>query len=85
MPYGITQYYLPPGRGDIPAVTPAEAGVCVCVCVFSAMMLLVGLQEDHLACKKRSGGVLAWLFVGRGADLHNGPADATATHCFLFQ
>jgi len=26
MPYGITQYYLPPGRGDIPAVTPAEAG-----------------------------------------------------------
>ena len=20
MPYGITQYYLPPGRGDIPAV-----------------------------------------------------------------
>jgi len=26
MPYGITQYYLPPGRGDIPAVTPAEVG-----------------------------------------------------------
>ena len=27
MPYGITQYYLPPGRGDIiPAFTPAEAG-----------------------------------------------------------
>ena len=26
MPYGMTQYYLPPGRGDIPAVTPAEAG-----------------------------------------------------------
>ena len=26
MPYGITQYYLPHGRGDIPAVTPAEAG-----------------------------------------------------------
>ena len=26
MPYGITQCYLPPGRGDIPAVTPAEAG-----------------------------------------------------------
>jgi len=49
------------------------------------MTLLVGWQEDHLACKKRSGGVLAWLFVGRGADLHNGPADATATHCFLFQ
>jgi len=26
MPHGITQCYLPPGRGDIPAVTPAEAG-----------------------------------------------------------
>jgi len=26
MPYGITQYYLLPGRGDIPALTPAEAG-----------------------------------------------------------
>ena len=26
MPYGITQHYLPPGRGDIPAFTPAEAG-----------------------------------------------------------
>ena len=26
MPFGITQCYLPPGRGDIPAFTPAEAG-----------------------------------------------------------
>ena len=26
MPYGITQCYLPPGRVDIPALTPAEAG-----------------------------------------------------------
>ena len=24
MPYGITQYYLPPGRGDIPAFTPSR-------------------------------------------------------------
>jgi len=28
---------------------------------FSALMLLVGLQEGHPACKKLSGGVLAWL------------------------
>jgi len=27
----------------------------------SALMLLVGRQEGHLACKKLSGGVLAWL------------------------
>ena len=26
MPYWITQCYLPPGRGDIPALTLAEAG-----------------------------------------------------------
>jgi len=26
MPHGITQCYLPPGRRDIPALTPAEAG-----------------------------------------------------------
>ena len=24
--HGITQCYLPPGRGDIPTLTPAEAG-----------------------------------------------------------
>jgi len=30
---------------------------------FSALTLLVGQQEGHLACKKQSGGVLAWLSV----------------------
>jgi len=30
---------------------------------FSALTLLVGRQEGHLACKNLSGGVLAWLFV----------------------
>ena len=30
---------------------------------FSALMLLVGRQERHPACKKLSGGVLAWLSV----------------------
>ena len=46
MPHGITQCYLPPGRGDIPALNPAEAGtrlsdpggmqgwVVLCVCSF---------------------------------------------------
>jgi len=28
---------------------------------FSALMLLVGRQEGHAACKRLSGGVLAWL------------------------
>jgi len=31
--------------------------------VFSALMLLVGRQEGHPACKKLSGVVLAWLSV----------------------
>jgi len=43
---------------------------------FSALTLLVGRQEGHPACKKLSGGMLAWLYV---------PADATATHCLLLQ
>jgi len=30
---------------------------------FSALTLLVGRQEEHPACKKLSGGVLAWLSV----------------------
>ena len=30
---------------------------------FSALTLLAGRQEGHPACKKLSGGVLAWLFV----------------------
>jgi len=30
---------------------------------FSALTLLVGRQEGHPACKKLSGGMLAWLPV----------------------
>jgi len=30
---------------------------------FSGLKLLVGRQEGHPACKKLSGGVLAWLSV----------------------
>jgi len=33
------------------------------VYAFSALMLLVGLEEGHPACKKLSGGMLAWLSV----------------------
>ena len=34
-----------------------------CLHAFSALVLLVGRQEGHPACKKLSGGVLAWLSV----------------------
>ena len=33
-------------------------------------MLLVGRQEGHPACKKLSGGVLAWLSVWSEVHLH---------------
>ena len=39
-------------------------------CAFSALTLSTGRQEGHPACKKLSGGVLAWLCLERGADLH---------------
>jgi len=33
------------------------------ITAFSALTLLVGQQKGHPACKKLSGGVLAWLSV----------------------
>ena len=59
----------------------------IVVVAFSALTLLVGWQEGHLACKKLSGGVLAWLSVWSEARcrLAYGPADATATHYLLLQ
>ena len=51
---------------------------------FSALTLLVGWQEGHPACKKLSGGMLAWL-SGMRRRLAYSPADATATHYLLLQ
>jgi len=41
-----------------------------CLNTFSALTLLVGWQKGHLACKKLGGGMLVWLCLGQGADLH---------------
>jgi len=38
-------------------------------CAFSALMLLVGQQEGHPACKKISGGVVLRFCLEQGADL----------------
>jgi len=46
------------------------------ITAFSALTLSVGWQEGHLACKKLTGMVIC---LGRDADLHYRPADATAT------
>ena len=40
-----------------------ESVLSVFCFAFSALTLLVGRQEGHPACKKPSGGVLAWLSV----------------------
>jgi len=49
-------------------------------------MLLVGRQEEHLACKKLSGGVLAQVSLSRArCRLAYGPSDASATHYLLLQ
>jgi len=56
----------------------------VCQYAFSALTLLVGWQEVHLACKKLSGGMLASLSRMR-CRLAYGPADATATHYLFLQ
>ena len=50
--------------GSAPAKPSCRfTGSEVSTSAFSALMLLVGRQEGHLACKKLSGGVLAWLSV----------------------
>jgi len=48
---------------------------------FSALTLLVWRQEWHPACKKLSGGVLAWLSIWSEVQT----VDSTATHCLLLQ
>ena len=58
--------------------------VCMYVSAFSALMLLVGWQEGHPACKKLSGGVLHGDLSGARCRLIY-PADTTATHCLSLQ
>ena len=41
---------------------------------FSALTLLVGRQEGHPACKKLSGGVLAWLSVWSDVQIRIWPS-----------
>jgi len=50
---------------------------------FSALTQLVGQQEGHLACKKMSDGMLAWLSAWVRCRFAYGPADATVTHYLL--
>ena len=67
---------------DTEDLSSYSASAVFVILAFSALTLLVGQQEGHPACKKQSGGVLAWLSVWKLAYC---PADATATHCLLLQ
>jgi len=59
---------------------------CKCVLhAFSALTLLVGLQEGHPACKNWAVGYWRGCLPGARCRLAYGPADATATHCLLLQ
>ena len=61
--------------GAVPEKGPLNGCVCVWVCAFSALTLLAGWQEGHPACRKLSGGVLAWLSVW---------SDSKIQICFTF-
>ena len=50
----------------------------------SALMLLVGRQEGHPACKNWVLGCWRGYLSGARCRLAYGPADATATHCLFF-
>ena len=52
---------------------------------FSALILLVGWQEGHPACKNRVVGCWCGCLSGARCRLAYGLADATATHCLLLQ
>jgi len=56
MPYGITRCYLPHGRDDIPAHTPAEAGTRLSdPGGMQGLVDLVGwLHRDGIPARRRS-------------------------------
>jgi len=84
-------------RGSRSSETSNDKSTCshpsaseVCLCLFYLIYVielscvpLVGQHEGHLAFKKLSGGILAWLCVCSEMQICICPADATATHCLL--
>ena len=55
------------------------------ICAFSALTLLVGQQEGIRPVKNWVVGCWHGYLSGERCRLAYGPADATATHCFLLQ
>jgi len=77
MPYAITQCYLPPGRGDILAFTPAEDGirfsdpggmrVSVLGKLSTPIVPLFTKQQKLVAALLRVAGVTAGLAESNGS------------------
>jgi len=61
--FGENDDYLAASHGNHRLGGGADFPRIRCSFAFSALTLLVGWQEEHPACKKLSGGVLAWLCV----------------------
>jgi len=57
----------------IVAVAVIVTEICIKLFAFSALTLLVGRQEGH-ACKKLSGGMLAWLSVRAKVQIRTWPS-----------
>jgi len=56
MPHGITQCYLPPGRGDIPALTPSEVGTRLSdPGGMQGLVDLVGLLHNEMVYPPKDG------------------------------
>jgi len=69
---GTDGYLAYPGSVDVGEIQIFDAValvsdlslyITIIHCVFTALTLLVGHQEEHPACKKLSDEVLAWLSV----------------------
>jgi len=61
--YGYVIEYNVPLISVSTSVFQPSQNVISLINPFSALTLLVGRQEGHPACKKRSGGLLAWLSI----------------------
>jgi len=75
--------------GDTTSIVPCPAilvFITTKITAFSALMLLVGWQEGHPACKKTQWWDAWHGYVSEArCRFSYGPADATATHYFLLQ
>ena len=69
MPYGITECYLPPGRGDIPAHTPTEASTQLSDQQFLCNSCTPSIQRDATKQFCLVGSWAVWTERNTGVEL----------------